>query len=103
MTTPATSTGVGVRKPPGKEGAGKWAPGSAGSMGISLALTEPHRLCAIDGMQQGSGNRIARPGWSLASKSGFIIQVFRASRGPVAEHRRRIGTSTVVAGQGPAD
>jgi hypothetical protein len=36
----AARTRAGVRKPPGKEGAGCGAPGSAGAMGIWLAPSE---------------------------------------------------------------
>ena len=42
----AAHTGAGVRKPPGKEGAGCGAPGSAGAMGIWLAPSVQRRRYA---------------------------------------------------------
>ena len=45
-TNVAARTRAGVRKPPGKEGAGCGAPGSAGAMGIWLAPSVQRRRCA---------------------------------------------------------
>ena len=95
-TNVAARTRAGVRKPPGKEGAGCVAPGSAGAMGIWLAPSVQHRRCSA-GRAAADEHRHPFPA-QTGIKSGLVQGVARRLPYP----RRVIGPSAVVAGLEPA-
>jgi hypothetical protein len=92
----AARTRAGVRKPPGKEGAGCGAPGSAGAMGIWLAPSVQRRRHAA-GSAAADEHRHPFPA-QTGIKSALVQGVGR----PLPYPRMVIGPTAVVAGLEPA-
>ena len=95
-TNVAARTRAGVRKPPGKEGAGCGAPGSAGAMGIWRAPSVQRRRYAA-GSAAADEHRHPFP-----SQAGIKSAPVQGVARPLPYPRRVIGSSAVVAGWEPA-
>jgi hypothetical protein len=75
-------TRAGVRKPPGKEGAGCVAPDSAGAMGIWLARSQrPYRSPSTTSAADFHGQNVLPPGHQETTRTCSAPKLRRAVQG----------------------